>query len=463
MKKLKLLGLFLIAISISSTSLKAQVSEPDFIGEAYLLKNDSSIILLDKEIADYTTGVSWSSNSCKALSIEISGDKAQTRFSSDESLKIVVRAADNNSDPLAIISIYKFKSTKNKRTVVLSEDNSGTLMKSGTNSKDMVRFTGKKFGTSSYMVELNNLNPGEYGIIVSNPNTRDEKRTIVLCFGIPQTQNRDLFNANTQTLTERWELDSAHQKGTFHITAYKPIYILLGNKASNPNTLPQSENPAYSYTEPLPVNPFGLKFQLSFKTKVWQGIFGRHGDLWVAYTQVSHWQLYSKESSRPFRETNYEPEAILNFATNYRLFGFKGSLLGATLTHQSNGQSLPGSRSWNRVIFQVGFEKENWNIVLRPWIRIPDKDDENPAITDYIGRADLLVVHNWRKHQFSLIGRHSLRFGENSHGSFQLDWAIPLFGNLKGHLQFFQGYGESLIDYNYKQATIGVGVSLVEW
>ncbi|NDP28135.1 MAG: phospholipase A [Flavobacterium sp.] len=463
MKKSKILGLLLIAISISSTSLKAQVSEPDFIGEAYLLKNDISIILLDKEIADYTTGVSWSSNSCKALSIEISGDKAQTRFSSDESLKIVVRAADNNSDPLAIISVYKFKSAKNKRTVVLSEDNSWTVMESGTDSKDMVRFNGKKFGTSSYIIELNNLKPGEYGILVSNPNSRDEKRPVVATFGISQTQNSDLFNANSMSLTERWELGLEHQKGTFLPTAYKPTYILLGNLNTNPNTLPQSENPLYSFSEQQPMNALELKFQLSFKTKILQGIFGRHGDLWVAYTQSSRWQVYSQESSRPFRETNYEPEAILNFATNYRLFGFKGSLLGVTFTHQSNGQALPSSRSWNRVIFQLGFEKENWNIVLRPWIRIKDDDDENPAIADYAGRADLLVVHNWRNQQFSILGRHSLRSGENNHGSFQLDWALPLFGNLKGHLQIFQGYGESMIDYNYKQATFGVGISMIEW
>ena len=184
MKNLKLLGLLIIAIATCITSIKAQVSEPGFVGEAYQLKSDSSAVPLDKEIADYTAGVSWSSNSWNALSIEIRGAKSQTRFSSDEPLKIVVRTADNNSDPLAIISIYKFKAKNNKRTVVLSEDNSGTLMKSRTNSKDMVRFNGKKFGTSSYIIELTNLKPGEYGIIVSNPNSRDEKRTVVSCFGI---------------------------------------------------------------------------------------------------------------------------------------------------------------------------------------------------------------------------------------------------------------------------------------
>ncbi len=182
--KIKLLGLFLFASLVCPITINAQVHEPEFIGEAYRLKNDSITISLDKEIADYTSGVSWSSNSWNALSIEVREGKANTRFTSGEPLKIVVRAVDNNSDPLTIISIYKFKAKAKKRTVVLSEDNSGTLMKSRTNSKDMVRFNGKKFGSSSYIIELSNLKPGEYGIIVSNPNNRDEKRTVVSCFGI---------------------------------------------------------------------------------------------------------------------------------------------------------------------------------------------------------------------------------------------------------------------------------------
>jgi phospholipase A1 len=288
--------------------------------------------------------------------------------------------------------------------------------------------------------------------------------SLILSFEVfSQTQNNNLFDANTFSLSERWELDSDQQKGTFRVTAYKPIYALLGNWTSNPNTLPQSQNPDYSITEPLQLNSTELEFQLSFKTKVLQGIFGKHGDLWVAYTQNSHWQVYNKENSRPFRETNYEPEVILNFATNYNLFGFKGSLLGINMTHQSNGRTLPASRSWNRIIFQIGFEKENWNIMIRPWIKLPDADFENADISDYTGRADLSVTYNWQKHQFSMIGRHSLRLGENNRGSLQFDWAIPISGNLKGHLQVFHGYGESLIDYNHNQTTIGLGVSLVEW
>jgi phospholipase A1/A2 len=308
--------------------------------------------------------------------------------------------------------------------------------------------------------------------INSNLNHTIFKFSLQLLIGLMLVSNGSLFAQNTghslfasegQSLSSRWELDSAYRNGTFNIVPYKPIYVLLGNWSSNPNRMPQSENPDYSVSEEIPLNATELKFQLSLKTKVLQGIFGGHGDLWVAYTQSSRWQLYNQALSRPFRETNYEPEAMLTFATRYKLFGLNGRMFGIGFNHQSNGRALPLSRSWNRIVFQAGFEKKDWTVLLRPWIRLNDEDDENPAIEDFTGRADLLVAHNIKGHQLSLLGRHSLRFGENNRGSLQLDWALPLSGRLKGHLQVFHGYGESMIDYNHKQTTIGLGVSLIEW
>lgn len=278
-------------------------------------------------------------------------------------------------------------------------------------------------------------------------------------------QTNPLFNQKPvhRSLSDRWELDSATRKGTFLVTAYKPMYVTAGRWSDNPNEQPVSENPNYNYPFRIPLGRYEARFQLSLKVKMLQGIFGKHGDLWVAYTQKSHWQVYNTTFSRPFRETNYEPEIILNFATNFSLLGLKTRMLGIALTHQSNGRAIPLSRSWNRVIVQAGFERGKWVVLLRPWLRLPDAEDENPAITDNIGRADATVIYRTERNLFSATGSHSLRGGNQNRGQVQFDWTFPVTGNLRGDLQILHGYGETLIDYNHKQTTIGIAVSLVDW
>lgn len=158
--------------------------EPDFVGEAYLINPDGTNTALNKEIAGFTQGISFKSNSYNALSLEIPGAHAQLRIPNNQNLQIVVRAVDNQADPLSIITLYKLDAKSKKRTTLLSKDNSGTLLKSRTNIKNQVPVTGKKFGTSSYLLNIQNLTPGEYGLMVNNPNNVDEKRTIISCFGV---------------------------------------------------------------------------------------------------------------------------------------------------------------------------------------------------------------------------------------------------------------------------------------
>ncbi len=267
----------------------------------------------------------------------------------------------------------------------------------------------------------------------------------------------------SRSLSDRWELDSATRRGTFLITPYKPMFITAGRWSNNPNEQPYSENPAYSYPIKIDLSNYEAKYQISLKVKTLQGIFGGHGDLWIGYTQKSHWQIYNAKYSRPFRETNYEPELILNFPVNFPVLGLRTRMLGISFTHQSNGRAIPLSRSWNRVILHAGFERGKWVVLLRPWWHIRDADDENPAITSYIGRGDALVIYKTKKHVLSLLGSHSLRWGAENRGQLQFDWAFPVWGNLRGNLQVLTGYGETLIDYNHNQTTIGLGVILVDW
>jgi phospholipase A1 len=265
---------------------------------------------------------------------------------------------------------------------------------------------------------------------------------------------------NFQTLTQIWELDSSTQKGTFLLSKYKPIYVLPLRYTTNPNELPYNSGTEVTVDKYVKLNKVETKFQLSFKVKLAQDILFGKADLWLAYTQKSFWQIYNTEFSRPFRETNYEPEVILNFPANFKIFGLDGKMLGVSFNHQSNGRTETLTRSWNRIIGFAAFEDKNWNLIVRAWYAF--QLNENPEIQDYTGRADATFVYVLNKNIITLHGQHSLRTGAMSHGQIQLDWGFPIKGNLRGHFQFFDGYGDTMIDYNYTQTIFGIGVSFAE-
>ena len=267
------------------------------------------------------------------------------------------------------------------------------------------------------------------------------------------------------TIDERWELTQDTALGAFLPRPYKPLYIMPAVTTNRVNRQPQSLTPGRSTDSPLALDNVEAKYQISLKAKLLAGLFGEHGNLWMGYTQSSRWQIYNGGLSRPFRETNYEPELMLVFALPYEFMGIKARMASLSLNHQSNGQPLPLSRSWNRVIGELALESGEWSLSLRPWWRLRETNhlDDNPGIEDYVGRGEVLLTRKWGNHVFAIQARHSFKTGAGAHGSVQIDWAFPLFRTLHGYTQVFHGYGESLLDYNFKQTRFGVGVSLVEW
>lgn len=275
-----------------------------------------------------------------------------------------------------------------------------------------------------------------------------------------------LANAGKGSLLDsRWELARDSKLGLFNFRAYKPVYLLPAFWTSDVNATPSSPNPDNTVTTPQQLDSLESKFQISFKTKALENIFGDNGDLWMGYTQSSRWQVYNSEQSRPFRETNYEPEVLLVFRNGYSLpGGWHGRMSAIGINHQSNGRGDPLSRSWNRLMFNFGFDREDWALVVRPWVRISEgSQDDNPDIADYMGRGDLTLSHVRGGHRFSLMARHSLRGGDRAHGALQLDWGFPIHRAFRGHVQVFDGYGESMIDYNHRATYIGLGISLQDW
>ncbi len=289
------------------------------------------------------------------------------------------------------------------------------------------------------------------------------------CFDRQNTQPDQLDALNKQTkdfslLNQRWELEQDQIQFAFR--AYKPVYFLPLFYSATPNELPQTDNPRTTLTEPLNLDFLESKLQLSFKTKLINNLFNDNGDLWFGYTQSSRWQTYNGDESRPFRETNHEPEFMFVWRTHYKWLGFDGRMLGLSLNHQSNGQKEPLSRSWNRLIATIGLDKPDWALLFRPWWRIPEisaTEDENPNIESYIGRGEILLVHKRENaHQISTQIRHAMNFNKPN-GSIKIEWSYPCFDRLRCHAQLFHGYGESLIDYNHKTTQFGIGVALVEW
>ena len=209
------------------------------------------------------------------------------------------------------------------------------------------------------------------------------------------------------------------------------------------------------------------KFQISIKVPlVTNHLFVEGDQVFFGFTLQSWWQIYSNDISKPFRETNYQPEFFYFAPINFHPFGGNSAIIiGAE--HQSNGRSQILSRSWNRVYMTYLYEKRNLALSFRPWFRIPEHEksdpmnsegDDNPDILDYMGHFELGMVYKYsHRYEFSVKARENFA---THNGFIELGVTFPLWGKLKGYAQFSSGYGESLIDYNYNQNRIGIGIAL---
>ncbi|MBN2255436.1 MAG: phospholipase A [Deltaproteobacteria bacterium] len=259
-------------------------------------------------------------------------------------------------------------------------------------------------------------------------------------------------------LTKLWELDEGKPRDKYAIVIHRSNYLLPFAYNRSPSREPylaegSSEN----------VKEAEVKFQLSFKVKLWQDLLGRDADLWFGYTQKSFWQLYDFSESSPFRETNYEPEMLVNFRTNFNFLGMDARTVTVGLNHQSNGRSGRYSRSWNRIVGNLGLEKRKFTLLLKTWYRIPEHDDDdNPDLDAYVGYGELWGYYLWKGHRFGVMLRNNLRSSHNR-GAVQLDWGIPLTDRIAFYMQYFNGYGESLLDYNCGSNRISLGFTLIDW
>ncbi len=271
--------------------------------------------------------------------------------------------------------------------------------------------------------------------------------------------------SNDSVFTNRIKNEMYAVNNPFSIQPHKMNYILPFTYSSNPN------REVYAHVgNGLEDNMSAIeaKYQISFKVPLTKTSLFFEGDrLYAGFTLKSWWQIYSENISKPFRENNYQPELFyvtpvdLSFIDSNTWF-----MLG--LEHESNGKTQALSRSWNRVYANFIYEERDFAFSFRPWWRLPedekndpldDRGDDNPLIEDYMGHFEIKSVYKLNDYNFSILGRQNL---STNKGYLELGLTFPLWGNLRGYIQYLNGYGESLIDFDSQQQKIGIGIALTD-
>ncbi len=275
------------------------------------------------------------------------------------------------------------------------------------------------------------------------------------------TKDEHLAAKDELLVEKRLEDEYQLYNNPYVLTGHKPNYFIVGYYQNAPDPTLFREQYADNDIE---FSKISLKSQISAKFLIAEELFGKHGNLYVGYTNRSFWQAFNHDISSPFREIDHEPEAWLSFRTGYEFLGFRSSLINLGFVHQSNGNSGILSRSWNRIYATFVMQKNDFVFAIKPWYRVNEDEanDDNPDIEDYMGNFEFHGIYRKNDQNFGIMFRNNLQ-SEKNRGALQLDWTFPLHRNFKGYVQWFNGYGESLIDYNHNVNTIGIGIKFTDW
>ena len=200
-------------------------------------------------------------------------------------------------------------------------------------------------------------------------------------------------------------------------------------------------------------------FQLSAKHRLFGSRF------YLAYSQLSFWQAYDIHNSSPFRDTDFNPEIFYRSAPIAYAQGIAGADAG--FEHESNGQLVPFSRSWNLLYLSPWYQRGNLLLYLKLRYRIPEPakanpedalGDDNPDITDYLGYSDVHLYYRPGKgHLAHLTMRGFLGCGR---GNAALSYSLPVPRSADSFLvlRLSHGYGECLVDYRESITRVGIGI-----
>lgn len=215
---------------------------------------------------------------------------------------------------------------------------------------------------------------------------------------------------------------------------------------------------------------WNARFQLSFKYRLFDPGSGYGAErpwlsaFYFGYTQNSLWDLES--ASKPFKDNSYRPSFFWKWERTDERTWLDGARLG--WEHESNGRAGLESRSINILFLRPEWRwrREGGRILeFTPKVYTYLNKSENPDIPAYRGYVDWRVRYDsggqW-------IATAVARIGTAQHGSVLLDLSRrtrdmrvgPLSGYL--HIQYFNGYGEDIVDYNVRRRSqLRIGLAIV--
>jgi phospholipase A1 len=199
-----------------------------------------------------------------------------------------------------------------------------------------------------------------------------------------------------------------------------------------------------------------VKFQISFQQRLTKSVLPWNTYLYLFYSQKAMWNVL--ERSLPFHDLNFNPGIGLS-----RFIIMKGHLVGKAtmmIEHESNGRDGTASRSWNKISWAgEAYISPFLMAHAKFWIPIID-GKYNRDILKYMGISQAgfqakSLDDKWVL-DMTLVKRQGWNLNFNT--IIQLGYRINHNSNQFIMLQYYNGYGESMLDYNQYHSRIRFGL-----
>ena len=280
---------------------------------------------------------------------------------------------------------------------------------------------------------------------------------------VSQTSTKEIDAAKSQVKIENIKNDKSKENmqswlnSDFGLKPYRSNF-LLPFAVANSKYISHKPDVYYDNIE--------AELQVSLKLQIAHNLLGLKEKYYLSYTHRAFWQIYIDSS--PFRESIYNPEGFVIFPISDRRSGLNIRSFKFAIAHQSNGQpdtkDIPFfdgynlSKSINYFYGTLRLQHETLLTDLTLLVPFPGSDNlsDNPDIMKYLGYTQAKFTYFYNAHMFTLMVRGNI---DSLKGAVEVTYSYPLPHDTYLYMKFFNGYMESLVDYNREVTKFSIGFS----